>query len=88
MSFQVTLGVRDFITFYMSPTFIEPPTFDLSKFYEDSDCFVPLIVVVSPGADPMASLVKFAEDIGKTVHRVINRWLVVNAFQPLQIHTS
>ena len=57
--------MRDFITFYMNPTYIEPPTFDLTKCYEDSDCCVPLIFVLSPGADPMASLVKFAEDIGR-----------------------
>jgi len=67
LSVQVTLGVRDFITFYMNPTYIEPPTFDLSKCYEDSDCCVPLIFVLSPGADPMASLVKFAEDIGEII---------------------
>ena len=62
---QVTLGVRGLITFYMRPTYIEPPTFDLAKCYEDSSCCVPLIFVLSPGADPMASLVKFAEDIGR-----------------------
>ncbi|XP_048589777.1 dynein axonemal heavy chain 3-like isoform X2 [Nematostella vectensis] len=61
---KVTEAVQDYIVFHMEGKYIEPPTLDLAKCYEDSDCCVPLIFVLSPGADPMASLLKFAEDTG------------------------
>jgi dynein heavy chain len=48
----------------MGQTYIEPPQFDLLDSYKDSNCCFPLIIILSPGIDPMAGLLKFAGDKG------------------------
>ncbi|XP_059889045.1 dynein axonemal heavy chain 3 [Delphinus delphis] len=57
-------AIRRFVAEHMGNVYTEAPTFDLQGSYNDSSCCIPLIFVLSPGADPMAGLLKFADDLG------------------------
>ncbi|MGH0123656.1 UNVERIFIED_CONTAM: hypothetical protein FKN15_012796 [Acipenser sinensis] len=59
---KITPGISNYVTDKLGKKFVEPPPFDLTKSYADSNATIPLIFVLSPGADPMASLLKFAND--------------------------
>ncbi|XP_067685210.1 dynein axonemal heavy chain 3-like [Haliotis asinina] len=61
---KIVPAVQTYIQERMGAMYIEPPTFDLSLCYADSNYFSPLIFVLSPGADPMAGLYRFAEEKG------------------------
>ncbi|CAD6235446.1 GSCOCG00007903001-RA-CDS, partial [Cotesia congregata] len=61
---KLVSAVEIFINENMGQFFIEPPPFDLQSSFDDSNNKTPLLFILSPGSDPMARLVKFAETKG------------------------
>nr|KAJ3423148.1 Dynein heavy chain 7, axonemal [Polyrhizophydium stewartii] len=60
---KMTIAITGFIIEKMGHKYVEPPPFDLASSYGDSNPCAPLIFVLSPGADPMTGLLRFAEDM-------------------------
>nr|CAI5851904.1 unnamed protein product [Callosobruchus analis] len=59
---KLITAVTLFVTSEMDDRFIKPPPFNISVSYDESYSLCPLIFILSPGQDPMAALVKFAEE--------------------------
>lgn len=57
-------GFKKFVTNEMGTEFVTPPQFDIGRSFQDATCLTPLIFVLSSGADPMNSLLIFAEKMG------------------------
>jgi len=61
---KVVHASRFFVEENLGQRFTQPPPFNLQAVYDASSCTIPLIFVLSPGADPMTGLLKFGGDIG------------------------
>ena len=61
---KITAAIENFVVEKMGQRFIEPPTFNLPACFSDSDNCTPLVFVLSPGSDPIASFMKYVEDSG------------------------
>lgn len=73
-------SVNDFVFQAMDQRYLEPPPFDLDSAYRDSSATIPLVFILSAGSDPMAALLKYAEESSHIVQRHHRRFSRTNTF--------
>ena len=63
---KVAFGCAEYVAASIGPSFKEPPPFDLQATYNDSACKVPIVFVLTSGADPTQYLLALAKGQGYT----------------------
>ncbi|KAF1322385.1 Dynein heavy chain, partial [Globisporangium splendens] len=59
----LVVGVQKFLVEEMGEKFVKPPQFDLALCFADSNVSSPLVFILSPGSDPISSVLKFADSL-------------------------
>ncbi|XP_076227546.1 dynein axonemal heavy chain 7 isoform X3 [Nomia melanderi] len=67
---KIVPAIRIFVEAELGPQFVEPPPFDLTSSYADSNCCTPLVFVLTPGTDPAQLLLTFADEQGYSANRL------------------
>ena len=63
---KVAFGTSEYVGASIGDSYKEPPPFDLQSTYEDSACKVPIVFVLTSGADPTQYLLQLAKTQGYT----------------------
>ena len=62
--------IKDFIIEHMgSDHYVQPPTLQYNNVFNQSTENTPIVFILSPGADPLADLIKLAEEKGMTQNK-------------------
>jgi dynein heavy chain len=56
----------------MTEYYITPPLSNMNVLYQDLSNFIPMIFVLSKGADPTSTVLKFANDMGITSDKLLS----------------
>ena len=56
---KLIFAIRIFISDYLGETFVTLPPFDIGRCFADSDRYKPLIMILSPGSDPLSAIKSF-----------------------------
>ncbi|KAL2633853.1 hypothetical protein R1flu_005332 [Riccia fluitans] len=67
---KVLPGVTKYVEETLGKEFIEPLPLNLEACYNDSSSTTPLVFVLSPGSDPMSSLLRLSSDKGAKIQTV------------------
>jgi dynein heavy chain len=68
---MVTASISQYIIRDLEQFYVEPPSTQMAVLYEDISNSIPMIFVLSKGADPTSSLFKFAADKGVENDRIL-----------------
>lgn len=68
----VQQSIADYVIKEMTEFYIEPPSTQMSVLYENISVSTPLIFVLSKGADPTSTLLKFAyeKEFGEKINYI------------------
>ena len=60
---RVYNNVKLFVISQLGDKFVQPPVLDYARIFEQSSPSVPMVFILSPGADPQSDIQKFADEV-------------------------